>query len=75
MIQNKYQYISYRIYFYNKFIKDINANTIYYKIDQTWARLTQNGYPSCILLWTDRVVLEITYIVIHLSQHIPLRAL
>ena len=35
MIQNKYQYISYRIYFYNKFIKDINANTIYYKIDQT----------------------------------------
>ena len=41
MIQNKYHYISYKIYFYNiNLFRDINANIIYYKLGQTSASVT-----------------------------------
>ena len=41
MKQNKYHYISCRIYFYKKkLFRDINANIIFYKLCQTCASLT-----------------------------------
>lgn len=36
--QNKYHYNSYRIYFCDKFFRDINTNIIYYKLSQTNSR-------------------------------------
>jgi hypothetical protein len=40
MKQNKYHWISYKIYFHNNLFRDINANTIYYTLGKIWVSLT-----------------------------------